>query len=340
MHSHHSHSGDYVAHGVDPLEDIITEVKRRQFHTWCLTEHMPRLQPSLLYPEEVRTADEPEKDLARLVTQFESFLDHAQRIKERESFNILIGMEIEGCNAAHLEHAKALLSRKSGILQFMVGSVHHVHDIPIDFDQTMWNQAIAKTGNNIKQLLVDYFTLQRKMLESVKPLIVGHFDLIRLYMPVDLLVDKTSGKIISEKDEVVSSKVENVVTISSIDSIMTLWPEVKDLIIGNLQYACSYGAALELNSSGLRKGLIDPYPHRDIVGLAKKVTADLKYVMSDDAHAVSQVGVCYDKLLNYMENVVKMDKVSYLAEMPNGQLEFKDISLEELKKAPFWTTFR
>lgn len=53
MHSHHSHSGDYVMHAKDHLEDIVLRAIEMGFTTYCLTEHIPRNNPEDMYPEEV-----------------------------------------------------------------------------------------------------------------------------------------------------------------------------------------------------------------------------------------------------------------------------------------------
>ncbi|CAH02962.1 histidinol-phosphatase [Kluyveromyces lactis] len=332
MYSHHSHSGDYVAHGVDPLEDIITEVKRRKFHTWCMTEHMPRLELELLYPEEKTNESSTEEDLKILVKKFEAYMIHAKRIKDRETasengLHILIGFEIEGCDLEHMRYANELLRRNNNVLQFMVGSVHHVHNIPIDFNQEKWNEALKVSGNNLRQLLYDYFTIQRKMLETTQPLVVGHFDLIRLFLPDDMRVDLESGQVLSEGGTLVKD----------LESVMTQWSDVKQLIVESLKYVVSYGGVVEINSAGLRKGKVDPYPHRDIVNLSKEVTPSIRYVTSDDAHGVSQIAVCYDEMLNYIENVVQLKQISYLEEQDDGNIQIKDIFVEEVKRSEFWS---
>ena len=54
MHSHHSHSGEFCLHAVDNLTEVIDEVVRMGFKMFAMTEHMPRMLNSELYPEEVR----------------------------------------------------------------------------------------------------------------------------------------------------------------------------------------------------------------------------------------------------------------------------------------------
>ena len=51
--SHHSHSGQFCHHAQDTLEAMVLAACDRGFHTFALTEHMPR-RAAHLYPEEVR----------------------------------------------------------------------------------------------------------------------------------------------------------------------------------------------------------------------------------------------------------------------------------------------
>lgn len=51
--SFHSHSGQYCKHGYGLLEDVVKEAIRKGFKIYGLSEHMPRLAESELYPEEL-----------------------------------------------------------------------------------------------------------------------------------------------------------------------------------------------------------------------------------------------------------------------------------------------
>jgi histidinol-phosphatase (PHP family) len=114
-----------------------------------------------------------------------------------------------------------------------VGSVHHVHTIPIDFSRPLYEDARTKSGGSDERLFEDYFDVQYEMLQALKPPIVGHFDLIRLY---------------SEDPE----------------RSFHQWEGVWSRISRNLNYIANYGGHLELNSSALRKGMTEPYPKVEI----------------------------------------------------------------------------
>lgn len=114
-----------------------------------------------------------------------------------------------------------------------VGSVHHVHTIPIDYDAAMYHRAREAAGGTDERLFEDYYDDQLDMLQKLKPLVVGHFDLIRL-----------------KSDDP--------------NATFTKYPNVWEKILRNLRFVASYGGMLELNSAALRKGMTEPYPKEEI----------------------------------------------------------------------------
>lgn len=108
-----------------------------------------------------------------------------------------------------------------------------MHTVPIDYDRPMYEEAREKAGGTDERLFEDYFDAQLDMLEQLKPLVVGHFDLIRL-----------------KSDDMELS--------------FTTWPGVWNKILRNLDFIASYGGMLELNSAALRKGMTEPYPKAEI----------------------------------------------------------------------------
>jgi histidinol-phosphatase (PHP family) len=51
--SHHSHSGQFCGHAKDTLEEVVQAAIAKGFHSFALTEHIPRPFEDF-YPEEVR----------------------------------------------------------------------------------------------------------------------------------------------------------------------------------------------------------------------------------------------------------------------------------------------
>ncbi|GAV55395.1 hypothetical protein ZYGR_0AV00260 [Zygosaccharomyces rouxii] len=328
MHSHHSHSGDYVAHGVDPLEDVSARAIQKKFHTYCLTEHMPRINAKFLYPEEREDPIQEENAVQRLQENFLNFLRHAKAIQDRPNASdtkFIVGTEIEGCDEEHISYGKQLMAQHNDVIKFCVGSVHHIRDIPIDFDQQGWNEALTACNNNLQTLLLSYFDLQYKMLTALKPLVVGHFDIYKLYLPPTLRIDVKTGYVSDEPTAVPVSEVQ----------LIHLWDPVHKAVIRNLQFIETYGGLIEINTSALRKKLPEPYPGRDICQLVKNYCGG-RFVLSDDAHAVAQVGVCYGQALKYITETLQLTQMYYLELTAQGDLTIKTLPIEQFKSNAFW----
>lgn len=329
MHSHHSHSGDYVAHGVDPLDDMMTQVDRMKFHTYCLTEHIPRIKAQYLYPEEIE--ENGENALAQLQINFKEFMKHAQMIKLNNETNggpkIIIGTEIESCDTKHIKYANEVLANNSNVLKFCVGSVHHINGIPLDFDQENWHKCLASFKNkNLRLMLISYFESQYEMLTVLQPKVVGHFDLFKLLWPHNLKVNPVTGECTSDNSDVVVTPY----------SYLEQWEDVKDLVVRNLKYIDSYGGAIEINTSALRKGLKQPYPSFNIGELVKQYCHG-RFVLSDDAHGINQVGVCYKEALNYIQNILKLDRMYYMVENNTDKsVRFESLPISEFANNQFW----
>ena len=177
---------------------------------------------------------------------FDAFYATARRLQGEyaDRITLLVGMEVDWIRASSREWIEDLLRRYP--LDLFVGSVHHVHGLPIDYSPEMYAKALAtasppSSAREAKDdalaaedgLFVDYFDAQLEMLIALRPPVVGHFDLIRLLSsdPNRSLQDRTS-----------------------------VWQK----ILRNLEAVADYGGVLELNSSALRKGLKEPYPKLEI----------------------------------------------------------------------------
>lgn len=155
-------------------------------------------------------------------------------------------------------------------MDYFIGSVHHVHSIPIDYNKDFFAKAVAAAGGSEEQLYEDYYDLQHQMLLALKPRVVGHFDLIRL-MSEDPARD------------------------------VRQWKGVWSKIMRNLELVKQQGGWLELNTAALRKGLAEPYPGRLISEEWLKMGG--KFTMSDDSHGIVQVATNYAKGLTYLESL-------------------------------------
>lgn len=233
-HSHHSHSGQFCGHALNTLEEVVQTAIARHMSVFCLTEHIPRDEEDF-YPEEANY-----HSAASFVKLYDDFHTEALRLKEKYSseMKILVGFEAEWIRPSSLTLIQTLTSKHR--VDLFVGSVHHVHTVPIDYDHQFYYKAREVAGGTDERIFEDYFDAQCAMLQALKPPLVGHFDLIRL-----------------KSDDPERS--------------FRQWPGVWNKILRNLGFVASYGGVLELNSSALRKGMSEPYPKVEICQVRRHV---------------------------------------------------------------------
>ena len=220
--SHHSHSGQFCNHGKDQLEDVIKQAISKKMSVYCLTEHMPREEQDH-YPEE--------EDID-LFSLFQDYIATARRLQTKwaADIHLFVGMEIDWIRPSSKEIIEKILAQHR--LDFFIGSVHHVHEIPIDYSVDLFLEARSRSGS-LEGLYEDYFDSQYDMIQALKPPIIGHFDLIRL------------------KSDAPNASFQQ-------------YQGVRSKIKRNLEAIKAYGGILELNSAALRKGLDEPYPNLEI----------------------------------------------------------------------------
>ncbi len=194
----------------------------------ALTEHMPRHDEDR-YPEEIEAG----VTLASHYSNESAYFAEANRLREqyKDQIDLLVGFEGEWISPESADLVKRSISTYQ--YDFFIGSVHHVHTIPIDYDREMYEEARHVSGGTDGRLFEDYFDMQLAMLQALQPPVVGHFDLIRLKS------DSPNG---------------------SLQNMSGVW----DRILRNLDYIASYAGILEINSASLRKGMDEPYPKAEI----------------------------------------------------------------------------
>ncbi|KAL9040595.1 MAG: hypothetical protein Q9180_001810 [Flavoplaca navasiana] len=304
--SHHSHSGQFCAHAQDNLEDVVKAAIARKMQILALTEHMPREQQDL-YPEEASIAGSYTEKV--LLHTFRQYYVEARRIQQAylADINILIGMEVDWIRPSSKVYIQDLLTEYP--LELFIGSVHHVHCVPIDYSIALFDEARNLSGGSNEKLFEDYFDLQYEMLTALKPPIVGHFDLIRLK---------------SDEPNTNFAGMEGV----------------QRRISRNLTFIANYGGVLELNSAALRKGLKEPYPNAEIS--KQFVALGGRFTISDDSHGIDQLGCHYRELLGFAKEagilqIIYFEKGSCDKDvrLPNN-VTSKAIPLSELESHPFF----
>ncbi|CAG8973747.1 hypothetical protein HYALB_00007696 [Hymenoscyphus albidus] len=298
--SMHSHSGQFCpGHAQDDLEEVILAAIARGMKTFAFTEHMPRESVEDLYPEEIAAGD----DTSSHIPRHSLFLLEATRLRTKyaSQIHILIGFEGEWIRPSYGPFITSFAS--SPVVDFFIGSVHHVHGLPIDYDKKFYSEAVARSGSE-EQLFVDYFDLQYEMLGELKPRVVGHFDLIRL--------------LASEPDAELESMGSGIV-----------WEKV----LRNLQRVKEQGGLLEVNSAGLRKGLREPYPGKKICEVWKGMGG--RFTLSDDSHGVVQVGTNYLRMFEFLSDLGVEEVWTFESkEGENGgkrELMYKMVGMDEVR---------
>jgi histidinol-phosphatase (PHP family) len=258
---HGGHSGDFSKHGQDDLEPMVKAAIAFGYTTFGITAHAPRSGEKFLYSEEVEAGYTP----ADLDADFANYVTEARRLQSAYSdqLQILVGAEVEIVpEAAFDTEAAALRTRHN--LDYLVGSVHWVNEMPIDTSRDDFDAAVASVGG-LDLFLLRYYDLVAAMIDRVQPEIIGHLDVPRLY----------AGDPDTLRSLVVRQKIDTV-----------------------LERIAAGGMLLEINTSALRKGLTEPYPASWIVDSARN--ARTRFTLSDDSHSIEQVGAHVSEGRDYL----------------------------------------
>ena len=294
MHSHHSHSGEFCKHASSTLDEVLERAYELNFTHFHLSEHVPRFRAQDLYPEEKEAGFTP----AELAKQFQSYLAKARKmqstyaLKERP-MHILVGCETENIvSPQSLDQLISVLgtARQAsvpapyvglGTVDYIVGSVHHAFEIPIDFDKPTFETAVRL--GSYPGLLSTYLDAQYEVMERLRPEVIGHMDLFRLFEPDAPWIPEPS----TSEGRTILQKMER-----------------------NVRFAASYGALFEANSSAFRKGWSDEtYPGQVFIRMIKGLKG--RIALSDDSHGAGQVALNFSRLHSYLLRE-EIDEIWYL----------------------------
>jgi histidinol-phosphatase (PHP family) len=257
---HGGHSGQFCSHAKDDLASVVAAYAAKNFAWVGLTEHMPPPNDRFRYPEEQRAG----LDAFALRRRFGAYFAEARRLQclWHSKLPILVGFETEACSGA-LDLALDLAAEFNP--DYIVGSVHHVQDIPIDLSAAVYTAAVDRCGG-IEALYLAYFDLQLKMIETLRPEVVGHFDLVRIFDP---------------------DYRQHLATAT-----------VAQRIVRNLEQVRARGVILDLNLAALDKGADEPYPTAGIRRMARQM--GIHMVPGDDSHGVATVGRHLDRAIDLL----------------------------------------
>ncbi len=260
---HGGHSGQFCHHATDSLEEIVQLYIAKQFPWVGITEHTPAISEDLLYPDQKEAGLTPEF----LFNRFANYIKECRRLQQKYSSEIKIfaAIEIE-TYSGYQEFIPSLIKKFQP--DYIVGSVHFVADMGFDYSKEQYDKTVAAVGG-IDELYCLYFDQQYEMIKLLKPSVVGHFDLIRIFDP-------------GYKERL-------------------LRPEIMERIKRNLQLIKELDLIMDLNLRSLLKGADEPYISRVILKMA--VEQGISIVPGDDSHGLSSVGANMEKAVAILEEL-------------------------------------
>lgn len=258
---HGGHSGAYCDHADDALEDLVQAAIARGMTSYGLTEHAPRVEPDLVYAEEKAMG----WDVAYLERLFESYVTEARRLQNAYvgDIDLLVGFEIE---VVPVDRYAAVMQqiRDQYALDYIVGSVHWVNGIIIDYTRAWFDDAVDACGD-LEGLALQYYDTVAEMITALRPEVVGHLDLLRRYGGDDPTLEA---------------------------------PAVRERAQQVLALIKEHDAILDINTAAYRKGLPTPYPAPWLLEAARY--QGIECCFGDDAHRASEVGAGIPEARDYL----------------------------------------
>jgi histidinol-phosphatase (PHP family) len=182
--------------------------------------------------------------LDELEKTFDAYVAEATRLKHAyaDQIELIVGIETESIIPESLNHLERLLQKHGSAISYIVGSVHHVNGIPIDFDRETFDRALNSFKpdddrglSQLDMLFCSYFDAQYNLMRACQPEVIGHFDLCRLYLP------------------------------DSSFAASEVWSKVQR----NVAFGIGYGALFEVNAAAFRKGWKTAYPGEDVLQVCR-----------------------------------------------------------------------
>jgi histidinol-phosphatase (PHP family) len=258
---HGGHSGEFCDHAVGTLREVIEAAIAKGFKTYGISEHAPRHGERYVYANEKALGWTLEKILADFEAYGKAIFALADEYADR--ITILRGYEIEV--VPHDRYREIMLGYRNRYrFDYMIGSVHYMHDISIDSTVEEFEQVLATCGN-LEALALEYYASVGAMIEALNPEVVGHLDLVRknghLYGPLDT-------------------------------------PAIRKAAEQTLEVARAHDCILDLNTAGWRKGLDSPYPAPWLLQRAHAM--GIPVCFGDDSHGPDLVGAGIEQARDYL----------------------------------------
>ncbi len=260
---HGGHSGQFCDHAKDSLEDIIISYIQKGFSMVGISEHIPPMEEGFLFPEE----KEAGHTIDFMQERFHAYMEEVDRLSLKYADKIIIykGMETEAW-PGYENQVRTLCEKFEP--DYIVGSVHHINGISIDFSTDTYREAAVSCGG-ISAMYLRYFDVQYEMIKNLRPFVVGHFDLIRLHDP---------DYVARMKEDAIREKIHRNLSL------------IKDL-----------GLAMDFNLRPLVKGAAEPYPTKSILKQIR--TMEIPMIPGDDSHGADQAGGHVEKGIAVLQSM-------------------------------------
>ena len=268
---HGGHSGEFCDHAVGTLREMIQAAVVAGYHTFGVSEHVPRAEKRFMYSEELAMG----WDLKKVMTDFERYIASLDPLVEefRDQIVLLRGFEGEVVPSNnYVELMQNYRARKlpdgAPVFDYFVGSVHYVDELQIDGKPEKFAKAVEHFGS-LENLAIRYYETVAEMIVALKPDVVGHLDLVKKnVVKVGLnLADLQTSRVVRAAERA-------------------------------LEAALASNSILDLNTAGWRKGLGEPYPAPWLVKRANDM--GIPFCFGDDSHKVSEVGAGIDDARGYL----------------------------------------
>jgi histidinol-phosphatase (PHP family) len=248
---------------MDSLEEIIVAYIEQGFDWVGIAEHVPPVDDRFRYPEEIKAG----LNARQLYGRFERYIDICRGLQKKyiQAIQLYVGFETEASSGSipFIQNLARLFEP-----DYIVGSVHHVDDIGFDYSADWYARAVAATGS-LEALYCRYFDAQYQFLTVVRPQVVGHFDLIRIFDP-------------------------------SYEATFAL-PSVQNRVRRNLELVHSLDMIMDVNVRAIAKGAAEPYPTRTI--LRQAIEMGIPVAPGDDSHGVDTVGLNIDRAVEALRDL-------------------------------------
>ncbi len=258
---HGGHSGEFCEHATGTLREVLEAAVEAGYDVFGVSEHAPRSESRFVHDTEL----EKGYDVERLEREFAEYGAQVRKLAEEFSdrLTVLRGFEAEIVpEVSFREEMPAHRERHQ--FDYMVGSVHYVEEISVDGTPAEFERLVETCGG-IEETAVRYYRNVARLVEALKPEVVGHLDLIRRNAPPDATLDT---------------------------------PRIRAAADEALEAVRAEDAILDLNTAGWRKGLGNPYPEPWLVKRAHSM--GIGCCFGDDSHGARDVGAGIDDARQYL----------------------------------------